>query len=203
MSTSYTDLDDTFVSLDPAYGYSTGIDIGWSSSIGEVFEWDISYAFSWTRYYTDDLGWVVPNTEVQHALKGSGLFKAGGFRAGLNLFIYSGLPFTPQVVEDDGIGATVVQGEYNTATEYVPSYELKTNISYEWEFETFSLSVFLNSSNLVDGLNIINSGLKESLETTEDSTTVDFGSRNYEFSYTLTEFLITLLTSDIGFTFSF
>jgi len=203
MSTSYTDLDDTFVSLNPAYGYSTGVDIGWTSSIGDNFDWDISYAFSWTRYYTDELGWVVPNTEVQHAVKGSGLFKAGGFRAGFNLFIYSGLPFTPQVVEDDGSGAAALQGEYNSAIEYVPSYELSTNISYEWDFETFKLSVFFNSSNLVDGLNIINSGLKESLETTIGSTTADFDSRNYEFSYTLTEFLITLLTSEIGLSFSF
>ncbi|MBI9105250.1 MAG: carboxypeptidase-like regulatory domain-containing protein [Spirochaetales bacterium] len=203
MSTSYTDLDDTFVSLDPAYGYSTGIDFGWSSSIGENFNWDLSYGFSMTRYYTEELGWVVPNTEVQHALKGSGLFKAGGFKAGLSLFVYSGLPFTPQVVEEDLLGAAVRQGDYNSAIEYIPSYELSTNISYEWDFETFKLAVFFNSSNLVDGLNIINSGLRDELETVIGSTTADFSSRNYEFSYTIEEFLITMLTSEIGLSFSF
>ncbi|HAK46371.1 MAG TPA: hypothetical protein DCO79_10705 [Spirochaeta sp.] len=203
MSTSYTDLDDTFVSLDPDYGYSTGIDIGWGTKNREFFNWDISYAFAWTRYFTDELGWLIPNTVVQHALKSSGLFESGGFKTGFNLFIYSGMPFTPQVVEDDGTGPAVVQGEYNSAFEWVPSYELTANVSYQWEFKRFDMSLFINSSNLVDGLNISMNGLKEELETVVGSTTEDYSSRDYNFSYTLNHFLMTLLTSEIGMSFSF
>jgi len=202
MSTSYTDLDDEFVSLNPAYGYSTGIDIGWGTKKNEFLNWDLSYAFAWTRYFTDDLGWVAPNTEVQHAIKGSGLFEIGGFKTGFSLFVYSGMPFTPLIVSDDGTGPALAQGEYNSAIEWVPSYELTANFSYGWEFKLFNMTVFLNSSNLVDGLNISMDGLKEDLKTLVGATTADFSSREYSFSYTLNNFLMTLLTSEIGLSFS-
>ena len=160
MSVSYTDLDQKFVSLDPEEGYSTGVDIGWSTAVGKNFDWDISYAFSMTRYNTESLGWISPNTEVQHAIKSGGLFTAGGFSAGLNLFIYCGSPFTPAVVEDSPAGPVQTLGEYNSAFDYMPSYEFTTNLKYEWTFEKFSMSIFWNSSNLIDGLNVSMNGFK-------------------------------------------
>ena len=203
VNTSYTDLDDTFVSLNPSKGYSTGFDIGWGTKNREKFNWDLSYALSWTRYYTDTLDWIAPNTEVRHALKGSGLYENGGFKTGLSLFVYSGIPFTPQVVEVFGSETRLVQGEYNSAIEWIPTYELTTNISYKWELKSFSLTLFLNSSNLVDGLNISTNGLKEELKTTAGATTADFNSRSYSFSYNINNFLMTLLTSEIGLSFNY
>ena len=203
MNTSYADLDSTFISLDPAYGYSTGIDISWGAAIGDVFEWDLIYAFSWTRYMTAELGWISPNTEVQHALKGSGLFSSGGFTAGLSIFVYCGQPFTPLVVEKNlAEEIIIVQGEYNSAYNYVPSYELTLNLKYVWDFENFDMSLFFNSSNLLAGLNINMYGLKESVQTTVGASTADFSSRDYIFDYSIFDFLSTLLTCEIGMSFS-
>ncbi|MBI9103044.1 MAG: TonB-dependent receptor [Spirochaetales bacterium] len=202
MSTSYTDLDDSFVSLNPSRGYSTGFDLKWSREWGEYWALDISYGFSNTRYDTDELGWTSPNTEVRHALKSSALFDKEGWHCGLNFLLYSGIPFTPDVVQDGDSGNEVVQGEYNSAVEYIPVYELTANFSYQWSFEKFDLSLFINSSDLIDGLNIVNNGLKPELSDTPGASTASFTSRDYEFSYTWTDLLMSVLTSEIGLSFS-
>ncbi len=203
MSTSYTDLEDTFISLEPSEGYSTGIDIKWSSKYGEHFKYDIGYAFSRTRYLTKESGWIVPGTEVQHALKGSATYKKEGFKAGLKLLIYCGQPFTPEIVQDSIPEPVTVLGDYNSAYNYVPSYELTANLSWEDHSDKFDTKLFFNSSNLVDGLNFSMSGLKEELKSTVGATSADFNSRDYNFDYTLTDLLIMLLTCEIGFSISF
>jgi len=203
MSTSYTDLDDTFVSLDPQYGYSTGVDLAWNTKLNKYWDWDISYAYSLTRYYTKSLGWVAPNTEVSHALKSSAMINYGGFSGGLNFLAYSGIPFTPEVVENDGTGPEVIPGVYNAAVDYVPLYEFTTNLAYKWEFNKLNFSIFLNSSNWISGLNFIMSGLKDELITKSGSTTSNFASRNYDFSYSEVDLYLSLLMSEFGITFSY
>ncbi|MCK5673243.1 MAG: TonB-dependent receptor [Spirochaetales bacterium] len=203
MSTSYTDLDDQFISLDPSYGYSSGFDFGWNFSPGDYWNFDISYAFAWTRYYSETGGWVAPNTEVRHALKSSALLNTGNFTAGFNLLAYSGIPFTPEIVVDKGAGPVVIQGEYNSAIDYVPVYEFTTNFSYQWSFKHFKMSLFLNSSNWINGLNFIMTGLDSDLEDKIGSSSEDFDSRNYDFSYTDTDFYLSLLMSEIGLSFSY
>ncbi len=199
MNTSYSDTDSQLVALDPEYGYSTGIDLTWKNNAGEFFDWSLSYAFSWTRYMTEEYGWVIPNTEVQNALKGSGSYKNGKFRLNLNLFIYSGQPFTPQIVEESGLGTTISYGDYNTAYNYVPTYELTANMS----FGDDDLNFFFKTANLIDGLNYAGMELKESLQESPGSTTADFASRNYTYEYTWTDLLITLLTCELGLSISF
>ena len=203
MSTSYTDLDEQFVSLDPSYGYSAGFDIGGNRSLGDYWNWDISYAYSWTRYHSEDAGWVEPNTEVRHALKSSAIHNRGGFIASFNLLVYSGIPFTPEIVVDEGAGPVVIQGDYNSAINYVPQYEFTTNLSYKWSFKHFNLSIFYNSSNWINGLNFIMTGLNPDLETQIGASSADFDSRNYDFSYTDTDFYLSLLMSEIGVSFSY
>lgn len=203
MSTSYTDLDEQFVSLDPSYGYSTGFDIGWKTSPGDYWDWSISYAYSWTRYHSTDEGCVAPNTEVRHALKSSAIHNKGGFLASFNLLVYSGIPFTPELVVDMGDGPVVIQGDYNSAINYVPQYEFTTNLSYKWSFKHFNMSLFYNSSNWIDGLNFIMTGLDPDLEDQIGASTEDFSSRNYDFSYTDTDFYLSLLMSEIGVSFSY
>ncbi len=203
LSTSYTDLDEQFISLDPSYGYSLGFDIGWDTSLGDYWDWDISYAYSWTRYHTDAMEWVAPNSEVRHALKSSAFYNSGGFHASFNLLLYSGIPFTPELVVDEGAGPVVTQGKYNSAIDYVPQYEFTTNLSYKWSFKHFDLSLYFNSSNWIEGLNFIMTGLDSDLEGQIGTNSSDFNSRNYDFSYTDTDFYLSLLLSEIGITFSY
>ena len=203
MSTSYTDLDDDFVSLDPQYGYSTGVDLTWNTKLNKYWDWDISYAYSLTRYFTESLGWVAPNTEVSHALKSSAMINYGGFTGGLNFLLYSGIPFTPEVVEDNGSGPEVIQGVYNTAVDYIPVYEFTTNLSYKWQFKKVNFSIFLNSSNWISGLNFIMSGLKDELVNKNGSTTSNFNSRNYDFPYSEVDLYLSLLMSEFGINFSY
>jgi hypothetical protein len=204
MSTSYTDLDDNFVSLDPSSGYSIGFDLGWSTSINEYMDWDISYAYSLTRYKTELLGWIPPNTEVSHALKSSALIRIGGFSGGLNFLTYSGIPFTPEIVDSISVDEPIIiSGDYNSATDYVPLYEFTTNLLYKWDLKNLDLSIFINSSNWIESLNFVMSGLNADSETVIGATTADFKSREYSFSYTFTDFLISLLMSEIGLSLSY
>ena len=202
-STSYTDFNGNFISLDPAYGYSSGFDIAWNYSPSDYWIFDISYAFAWTRYYSEAEGWIAPNTEVRHALKSSALLTKGNFNAGFNLLAYSGIPFTPEFVGDKGSGPVLIQGDYNSAIDYMPVYEFTTNLSYKWSFKHFNMSLFFNSSNLINGLNFIMAGLDPDLEDTIGSSSEDFNSRDYDFSYTDTDFYISLLMSEIGLSFSY
>src|SRR4030042_947243 len=106
---------------------------------------DMSYALSWTRYHTDEWRWTPPNSEVRHALKVGLLYDGEHFRLGQNLLVYSGVPFTPEEVVEGDLGtAVIVQGDYNSAMDYVPRFDVRTNLSYTWNLKRFSLSVFLN-----------------------------------------------------------
>ena len=203
LNTAYTDLDSTFISLEPSRGYSTGIDIKWSDKPAVFIKYDLSYAFSLTRYYTEEFGWIAPNNEVQHSLKAGATYEKDGFSAGLNFLLYSGQPFTPEIVEINGNETTVVSGDYNSAYNYIPKYELSVNLKWEEQFDNFSFIIFFNSSNLIDGLNFTMFGLKESVTNTEGASSADFSSREYIYDYTVTDLLITLLMCELGFSISF
>ncbi len=199
MNTSYSDVDNTLIALEPDRGYSTGIDLSWKSKLNSNFDLSLTYAFAWTRYLTDDYGWIPPNTEVQNALKGGMVYKKGKFRLGMNLFVYSGQPFTPVVIKDSLFGIIETSGDYNSVYNYLPTYELNANLSYGDE----SLSFFFKTGNLIDGLNFSGFGLKETLQETPGATTANFSSRNYTYDYTWTDLLVTLIMCELGFSISF
>ena len=202
INTSGSDLDGAFISYDPAKGYSTGIDINWKSNLAKGLDLSVSYAFAWTRYLTDEWGWVAPNSEVGHALKAGLLYKSGGLKVGQNLLVYSGIPFTPEIVTENELGTVIVNGDYNSAIEYFPYFDVKTNITYTWEFKRFDLSLFFNSSNWLSVANGSMNGIKPELIETVGATSANFSDREYNYSTELADFLIILLLSEIGLSFS-
>ena len=203
INTSGSDIEGSFISYDPYVGYSTGIDFNWKSNLTKGLDLSVRYAFASTRYFTVEWGWVAPNTEVSHALKVSLLFKTGGLKVGQNLLVYSGIPFTPEIVEEDEFGESViVNGDYNSAIDYLPYFDVKTNISYTWNFELFDFSLFLNSSNWLSTVNGSIVGIKAGLQETVGSTSANFSDRKYNYSDDPTDFLINLLFSEIGLSFS-
>ena len=203
INTSGADAEGAFISYDPRKGYSVGIDINWKAQLTERLDLSLSYAFARTRYFTEEWDWVAPNTEVTHALKSGLLFKIGGLKIGQNLLVYSGTPFTPDVVGEDDFGEIViVQGDYNSAIDYVPYFDVKTNISYAWSFRRFDMTLFFNSSNWLSVVNGRLLGIDPAMQEIPGATSADFGDREYDYSIELTDFLIILVLSEIGLSFS-
>ena len=204
ISTSGSDMDGAFISYDPSKGYSFGVDVGWKAQLSEMWDLSVSYAFSWTRYLTEEWGWVSPNTEVSHALKSGLLFKYKGLKIGQNLLIYSGVPFTPDVVVENDIGELVVEpGDYNSAFEYVPQFDVKTNFIYTWDFKRFDMSLFLNSSNWLAMFNAVLLGLEPGQEETLGATSANYADREYYFAIEWTDILVNAILSEIGMSFAF
>ena len=150
------------------------------------------------------LGWVAPNTAVGHAVKSGLLYQNKGLKIGQNLLAYSGTPFTPEVVETDALGATViVPGDYNSATDYVPRFDVRTNVSYQWDYDTFDMSLFLNSSNWLGPINAVTLGIDPEKQDVVGTSSAAFGNRDYEYAFDWTNVLVNLLLSNIGMSFSF
>jgi carboxypeptidase-like protein len=204
VSTSGSDPDGAFISYDPTDGYSTGIDLNWEATLSERWELDLSYAFSWTRYLTEEWGWVAPNSEVRNAVKSGLLYRGDRLRVGQNLLVYSGTPFTPEVVTQDELGVIgISQGDYNSAMDYVPKIDIRTNLSYDWDFDRFDMSFFYNSSNWLDAANGSLIGIDPDLQDVPGTSSATFGNREYAYSFDWTDFLVNLLLSDFGLSFSF
>ena len=203
-NTSGNGSDGGYISYDPSKGYSTGIDIGWKGELSDSWDLSLSYAFSHTRYHTQEWGWVAPNSEVMHALKSGLLCSNGRFKVGQNLLIYSGIPFTPEIVARDPLGEIVfVQEDYNSAIDYVPRFDVRTNISYSWYFNRFDLSAFYNSSNWLDIANGAFQGIKPEKQEVIGTSSATFANREYVYSLDWTDILINFLLADFGVSFSF
>ena len=82
-------------------------------------------------------------------------------------------------------------------------YEFTSNISYKWELKKYDFSIFQNSSNWLNSLNFTMTGLNSTAENIIESITQNFSSRNYSFSYTYIDLLISLLMSEIGLSLSY
>ncbi len=201
VSTSGTDIGGGFISYDPQKGYSTGIDISWKARLSERFDLSLSYAFAWTRYLTEEWGWVAPNTEVRHALKSGLLFKSGGLKLGQNLLVYSGIPFTPdEVTKNDMDEVEITRGDYNSAIDYVPYFDIRTNVTYTWNFKRFDLALFFNSSNWLSVANATLQGIDPNKQDIVGTTSAKYADREYYYSTDiLRDLLISLLLSELGF----
>ena len=121
-----------------------------------------------------------------------------------NLLVYSGIPFTPDVVIKDELdGVSIGTGDYNSAMNYVPIVDVKTNVSYRWDFPRFDMSIFLNSANWLDFANGTFLGIHSDKRDVVGTSSADFSNREYDYSYDWTNLLINALLSDLGLSFSF
>ncbi|MBT3274115.1 MAG: hypothetical protein HN368_13240, partial [Spirochaetales bacterium] len=203
ISTTGSDADGSFISHDPSKGYSAGIDFNWKAELNEKWNLSVSYAYSRTRYLTEEWSWVPPNSEVSHALKSGLLFKSGGFKLGQNLLVYSGIPFTPDIVSEDGLGGyELTQGDYNSAIDYVPTFDVRTNITYSWDFERFDMDFFFNSTNWLAPANGSFAGIDPAKQEIPGTSSAEFANREYLYSLDWTDLLINLLLSNFGLSFS-
>ena len=121
---------------------------------------------------------------------------------GQNLLIYSGIPFTPEIVSTDPLGdAVIVQEDYNSAIDYVPRFDIKTNVSYSWHFDQFEMSFFYNSSNWLDIANGALQGIKPEKQDVVGTSSSAFADREYVYNFDWMNILINFLLADFGISF--
>lgn len=184
---------------EPTEGFMAAGDLGLSWTSGDL-SLKALYSLSSIRYLVPDSGWIRANTDARHAIKGS--FSYGpdlGFRVGANFGLNAGRPFTPElVVPNTDPSATtptmVVSGALNSADDAMLQYRLDLGLSWRFALLGGVAELYVDTVNLLAGLNSAYDGLVNDLRTVLGSDSSRYEDRAYKMNSRWT-----LLGTSFGF----